>query len=122
VLRLRGGGLALELIQAGSTGCAEAAVWPGSGASHRSIHSIRLDGGGRTVRQEHPMESVYYVVSGAGSVVGDSASESAELVEGSMVHVEAGTGYRFAAGSAGLELFGGPCPPDPALYAAIVKA
>jgi quercetin dioxygenase-like cupin family protein len=27
-----------------------------------------------------------------------------------------GTGYRFAAGASGLEIFGGPCPYDPAAY------
>jgi quercetin dioxygenase-like cupin family protein len=33
-----------------------------------------------------------------------------------MVHVGPGTGYRFAAGTGGLEIFGGPCPCDPASY------
>ena len=68
------------------------------------------------------MESVYYVVSGAGDIVGDAVQESADLVEGSMVHIEAGTGYRFEAGAGGLELFGGPCPADPDLYAAIARS
>ena len=34
-----------------------------------------------------------------------------------MVHVGPETGYRFAAGAGGLEIFGGPCPNDPASYA-----
>jgi hypothetical protein len=32
------------------------------------------------------------------------------------VHVEPGTPYRFEAGDRAVELVGGPCPPDPALY------
>jgi len=59
---------------------------------------------------------VYYALRGSGSVLGDQASEEDTLVEGSIVHVGARTGYRFVAGTDGLELFGGPCPADPALY------
>ncbi len=33
-----------------------------------------------------------------------------------MVHIEAGSRYAFAAGPAGMELIGGPCPADPAIY------
>lgn len=98
-------------------GSARAVVWPGLGATARSIHRITLGPSSRTVRLEHHGESVYYVMGGSGSVHGDDPPAQNGLAEGSMVHIEAGTGYRFAAGADGLEFFGGPCPADPALYA-----
>jgi quercetin dioxygenase-like cupin family protein len=98
-------------------GSARAVIWPGLGATARSIHRITLGPSSRTVRLEHPGESVYYVMGGSGSVQGDDSPAQNGLVEGSMVHIDAGTRYRFAAGADGLEFFGGPCPADAALYA-----
>lgn len=95
---------------------ATAVIWPGVGASMRSLHRIVLRPGSATVQLTHPMEAVYYAVSGGGTV-GESASDQPQsLVEGSMVHVEPGTAYVFVSGAAGLELIGGPCPADPSLY------
>lgn len=114
VLPLRGAGPTLPIVEPGSS--ARAVIWPGCGASARSVHLVRLAPSSRTVRLEHLTEGVYYVLAGSGTVVGDGPAEESGLVEGSMVHVDAGTGYRFIAGTDGLEFFGGPCPPDPALY------
>lgn len=115
VLPLQGSGPTLSIID--GEGLARAVIWPGLGATARSIHRITLGPSSRTVRLEHHGESVYYVMGGSGSVQGDDSPAQNGLVEGSMVHIGPGTGYRFAAGADGLEFFGGPCPADPALYA-----
>jgi len=96
---------------------AVAIVWPGTGATQRSMHHIDLVPGGHTVPLRHAGEAVYYVRTGAGSVRDPDAGSRDELIEGSMVHIEPGTAYQFTAGPAGMVLLGGPCPPDPQLYA-----
>jgi quercetin dioxygenase-like cupin family protein len=116
VLPLRGAGPSLPVLA--GDGSARAVIWPGAGATQRSIHLIQLAPSSGTVRLEHPAESVYYVLDGSGTVAGNGPAAATPLVPGSMVHVAPGTGYRFSAGPGGLEIFGGPCPPDPALYAA----
>jgi quercetin dioxygenase-like cupin family protein len=116
VLPLRGAGPSLPVLA--GDGTARAVIWPGAGATQRSIHLIQLAPSSGTLRLEHPAESVYYVLDGSGAVAGDRPAAATPLVPGSMVHVAPGTGYRFSAGLDGLEIFGGPCPPDPALYAA----
>lgn len=117
------GGPVLALV--GEGGLSSAAVWPGIGATMRSVNYLQLSAGVATIGLEHPSDSVYYVLSGSGDVIdgdsGDGGGAQA-LVEGSMVHVDRGTPYRFLAGSEGMELFGGPCPADPSLYAGAVGA
>jgi quercetin dioxygenase-like cupin family protein len=100
-------------------GVARAVVWPGVGAQLRSMHRIRLAPGARTIALRHAMEAVYYVMSGDGAVREPEDPTARPLVEGAMVHVEPGTGYVFEAGAAGIEILGGPCPADPALYAGL---
>lgn len=114
VLPLRGSGPLLPIID--GEGSARAVIWPGCGAAERSVHMVRLAPLSGTVRLEHLTESVYYVLAGSGTVAGDVTPEGRQLTQGSMVHVSPVTGYRFIAGTHGLEIFGGPCPPDPALY------
>jgi mannose-6-phosphate isomerase-like protein (cupin superfamily) len=114
VLPLRGSGPLLSIVE--GDGFARAVIWPGTGATKRSVHLIQLTPSSGTVRLEHRAESVYYVLSGSGTVVGDGPSAVTQLTPGSMVHVGPGTGYRFVAGTSGLEIFGGPCPCDPAIY------
>jgi mannose-6-phosphate isomerase-like protein (cupin superfamily) len=62
------------------------------------------------------MEAVYYVIDGTAVVVDPRNESRQELVPGSMVHVDSGTPYVFIAGNSGVEIVGGPCPPDPAMY------
>jgi quercetin dioxygenase-like cupin family protein len=100
-------------------GEAYAVVWPGVGAEMRSMNRISLKPGGSTIRLSHPMEAVYYVMDGDGTVSDPDAGTSDALVTGSMIHVEPGTAYVYKAGGKGMELVGGPCPADPALYAAL---
>jgi mannose-6-phosphate isomerase-like protein (cupin superfamily) len=114
VLRAADHGPMLPIIE--GEGSARPIVWPGSGATWRSMHRIELAGGSRTIALKHAMEAAYYVIRGDG-VVQDPENESSEpLVEGSMIFVEPGTAYAFEAGSVGILLLGGPCPADPALY------
>ena len=104
----------LPMVEGGGT--ARAVVWPGVGAELRSMMRIRLDPSARTVELRHPMEAVYYVMAGSGSAVEPGAGARQPLIEGSMVHVEPGTRYLFAAGPRGLEILGGPCPVDPEIF------
>jgi quercetin dioxygenase-like cupin family protein len=97
-------------------GVAQAAVWPGMGARLRSMHVLTLGAGARTVELSHPGDAVYAVLEGDGTVGEPPDGAAAELREGSMFHVDAGTPYVIAAGPDGLRLVGGPAPADPALY------
>lgn len=99
-----------------SGGHAWAVVWPGVGAELRSVHHISLSSKGRTIALEHPMEAVYYVMEGSATAVDLDSNTSQELIEGSMVHIDAGTAYRLQAGPAGAEIIGGPCPADHRMY------
>lgn len=114
VVRAADHGPTLPIVE--GEGSARAIIWPGGGAALRSMHRIELGGGSRTVALQHPMEAVYYVMRGDGVVRDPGGAGGEPLVEGSMVHVEPGTAYRFEAGNAGILLLGGPCPADPALY------
>src|SRR6516165_12083014 len=91
VLPLRGTGPLLPIVE--GDGSARAVIWPGTGATMRSIHLIQLTPSSGTVRLEHRAESVYYVLDGSGTVVGDGTSEATPLTHGSMVNVAPGTGY-----------------------------
>lgn len=97
-------------------GTARAVIWPGMGAELRSMHRISLAGRSRTTPLTHPSDAVYYVISGGGEAVDGDTGEGGALIEGSMVHVDAGTPYELVAGDEGMELIGGPCPADPSLY------
>jgi mannose-6-phosphate isomerase-like protein (cupin superfamily) len=97
-------------------GTAHAVIWPGMGAELRSMHRISLGGDARTIEMTHRSDAVYYVISGAGEAVDRETGERGALIEGSMIHVDAGTPYELAAGGEGMELMGGPCPADASLY------
>jgi mannose-6-phosphate isomerase-like protein (cupin superfamily) len=97
-------------------GSAHAVIWPGMGARLRSMNRISLGGGARTIPLTHLSDAVYYVISGSGEAVDGDREARDALVEGSMVHVDAGTPYELVAGEDGMELIGGPCPADPTLY------
>jgi len=104
----------LSLVE--GDGEARAVAWPGVGSKLRSMARIKLAAMSRMSPMKHPMEAVYYVIGGDGEVVDSDAVSSQPLIRGSMAHIEPGTAYTFVAGGAGMELIGGPCPPDPALY------
>lgn len=104
----------LPIVERG--GSARAVVWPGVGAVLRSMHRISLGPHGRTVRLEHPMEAVYYVMSGSAAALDASDMSRRGLSTGSMAHIDPGTPYVLEAGGGGAEIVGGPCPADMRLY------
>jgi quercetin dioxygenase-like cupin family protein len=114
---------ALPLID-GTGGDARAVVWPGVGARHRSMHHITLAPGARTVSLRHPdSEAVYYVTGGAGAAHDLDTGTVHALRAGSVVFMTPGTRYRLAADPVtAMTCVGGPCPPDPALYASLDHA
>lgn len=105
----------LAIVEQG--GRARAVVWPGVGALHRSMHLLRLDGGGATKPLSHPSDAVYHLCEGSATASDPDSGERFEIGVGAMLHIDAGTTYRISAGADGAMLIGGPCPPDPALYA-----
>lgn len=114
VLDVEGDGPVLPILD--GPGSARAIVWPGMGARHRSMNLVRLEAAARTVELEHPMEAVYYVISGSGQLLGRAGAPAGDLVLGAMVHVAPGHAYALEGGETGIEVVGGPCPPDPRLY------
>jgi len=99
-------------------GEARAVLWPGNGAKFRSFQLISLSADGATEALRHASDCVYYVIAGEGEIVDLGSDAVSPLVEGTMVHIDAGDGYRLRSAT-GIRMLGGPCPPDPALYAAL---
>ena len=99
-------------------GWAKAVIWPGNGARYRTFQVINLEAGSSTRSLDHRTDSVYYVMRGAGVVEDVKGKTGEAIVEGSMIHIDAGDQYRIRAGETGLELLGGPCPADESWYSA----
>jgi quercetin dioxygenase-like cupin family protein len=78
------------------------------------MHRIDLTTGGRTKPLCHPGEAAYVVASGAAEVLG-SNGKARHVEAPTILFVPSGTEYALASAS-GATIFGGPCPPDPALY------
>ncbi len=97
----------LDIVEEG--GGAGAVVWPGMGSQSRTMHRIELDTGGSTRLLRHESEAVYFVAEGSGRVAGLPVRSH------HMVYVPRRSAYRFEADEPML-IWGGPCPPDPALY------
>jgi quercetin dioxygenase-like cupin family protein len=97
-------------------GLARAVIWPGIGARSRAMHLIRLAEGARTVPMSHPMEAVYYVISGTVVATDQTDRSTHRAKDGSMIFVEPSTTYVLLADRGAAEIVGGPCPPDPAAY------
>jgi mannose-6-phosphate isomerase-like protein (cupin superfamily) len=101
-------------------GNARVVMWPGNNAQFRSFQIITLERGARTIRLHHGSDAVYYVMSGAGSIVDLASSEVFPLGEGAMVHIDAGDAYQFMAkDDQDVKILGGPCPADESLYAGL---
>jgi quercetin dioxygenase-like cupin family protein len=104
-------------------GNARVVMWPGNNAQFRTFQIITLERGARTIRLHHGSDAAYYVMSGAGSIVDLASSEVFPLVEGSMVHIDAGDAYQFVTNDGqGMKILGGPCPADETLYAGLAAA
>jgi quercetin dioxygenase-like cupin family protein len=102
-----------------SNGRAWAVAWPDTGAHLRSLHRLSLDADGRSRSLGHPMEAVYYVMSGTAYIDSPSLNRVWTLPAGSMALVHPGTRYRFCGGPSGAEVVGGPCPADPGMYSGV---
>ncbi|WP_293786174.1 cupin domain-containing protein [uncultured Aeromicrobium sp.] len=87
-------------------------IGPRLGATLRSLYIVQLAAGSSTIAMRHPMEAVYYVISGKASVESEAADQRLTVEEGSMIHASAGTDYRIVA-SSDVRLIGGPSPVDP---------
>ena len=118
VLRVDRDYVPLPLVD-GPAGEVRAVVWPGMAARHRSMHYVALPAGARTLPHGHPAsEAVYYIVSGHGTVEDLDLGSQHAVGPGSFVLITPRTCYRIAAAAdSGLVCVGGPCPPDPLLYA-----
>lgn len=108
-------GIPLPIVE--GQGWARAVLWPGNGALFRSLHLITIGAGSATLALSHANDCVYYVMAGAGMIVDLSSGAAQPLIEGAMVHIDAGDAYRLQAAADGMRLVGGPCPPDEAFYA-----
>ncbi len=100
-------------------GChARALVWPGMGSIYRSMHHLVIPGSCMTDELVHAnAEAAYFIVQGSGRVTDTGSGEPFALRSGKMVHLDAGTRYRFEADDGEpMIVIGGPCPPDPSLY------
>ncbi len=105
--------LPLDIVERG--GEAVALAWPGTGSFFRGMHRIDLTTGGRTKPLCHPGEAAYVVASGAADVLGWDG-EGKQVEAPTVLFAPAGTEYVLAS-AGGTTIFGGPCPPDPAIYA-----
>lgn len=107
----------LALIK--GNGTAFAVLWPGNGARFRTMQILQMEAGDETIDLRHPHDCVYYVSNGAGQVRDLSSGAAQDLIEGSIVHIDARDGYRIEAGADGMRMVGGPVPADPELYASL---
>jgi mannose-6-phosphate isomerase-like protein (cupin superfamily) len=108
-------GFSLPIVH--GDGTARAVLWPGNGARFRSLNLVDLGSGSATIDMTHANDCVYYVIAGAGQIVDLKSGAIQPLIEGAMVHIDAGDAYRLVSEDEGVRLVGGPCPPDAALYA-----
>jgi mannose-6-phosphate isomerase-like protein (cupin superfamily) len=103
-------------------GNAKVVLSPHNGSTFRSFQLVSLKQNARTIGLKHASNCVYYVIEGAGAIVDTVAGARLDLAEGGMVHIDAGDVYRIEAGTEGIEVIGGPCPPDESLYAGLTFA
>jgi quercetin dioxygenase-like cupin family protein len=100
----------LDLVE-GSGTCREV-IGVGSGNSFRSLYRFELPVGSATTRLKHPVEAVYYVVSGSVEVSSSTAEGNRALSMGGMLHVRPFGDYAMQAQEDAV-VIGGPCPVDP---------
>ncbi len=103
-------------------GNAKVVLSPHNGATFRSFQLVSLEQNARTIGLKHASNCVYYVIEGAGAIVDTVAGSRLDLTEGGMVHIDAGDLYRIEAGTEGIKVIGGPCPPDENLYAGLTSS
>lgn len=77
------------------------------------MHRIDLARDGQTRPLAHPGEAAYVVATGAAAVHGRDGATTVNAP--AVLYIPAGVEYVLAS-DGGATIFGGPCPPDPALY------
>ena len=102
----------LDIVEHGGT--AVALAWPGTGSFFRGMHRIDLDEGGKTKLLCHPGEAAYTLAVGTAGVQGRDG-EVRQIDAPAVLFFPSGTAYILSS-VRGATIFGGPCPPDPALY------
>jgi quercetin dioxygenase-like cupin family protein len=105
---------ALDLPLAGGGGRVRALLRPEVGARERALLYVELPAQAASAVLRHPFEAAYFVVRGEGAVRAEPGGPAHPVREAQMIYVPPGVAYRLV----GPAVFaGGPCPPDPALFA-----
>ncbi|MDR7555472.1 MAG: cupin domain-containing protein [Armatimonadota bacterium] len=103
-----------ELPLAAGGGRVRALLRPEVGARERALLYVELPAQAATAVLCHPYEAAYFVVHGAGAVHAEPDGPAHPVREAQMLYVPPGVAYRLV----GPAVFaGGPCPPDPTLFA-----
>lgn len=113
-LQLRSGNPKLPIVD--GVGVTWAVVWPGIGTTKPSIIFVELGAGFSTIWLKRRGEAVYYLLAGAGTVLGNDTGDEWPEIEGSMVHIGPDSRHHFLSRAEGLTVFGGPCPADLATF------
>jgi mannose-6-phosphate isomerase-like protein (cupin superfamily) len=92
-----------------------------NGASFRSVQLVSLARDNRTIDLCHTSDCAYYVIEGEGAIVDATSGARFDVSEGHMVHIDAGDRYRIEAGTVGIKVVGGPCPPDENVYSRVTR-
>ncbi len=78
MIRTEDWGADLDIVR--GEGSCTPVIWPGMGATERSIHLLLLGPRSRTIRMRHPSEAAYYVVDGEARIVDHDAGSFWPLV------------------------------------------
>ena len=99
-------------------GTARFPVWPGTGASRRSMNWVAMVPGQENVPHSHAeSEDLFYCIEGNCVIEDGDTGESHPFEGGSVIFVEPGTLHAVKSlGPARYVSVGGPCPPDTALF------
>jgi quercetin dioxygenase-like cupin family protein len=95
----------------GTAGTCQEILGTRSDNSLRSLYHFNLPAGSATIQLRHPVESVYYVISGSISI-SCATRAGGTLDAGGMLHVPPFGTYAFRAVRDAV-VVGGPCPVDP---------
>lgn len=94
-------------------------VWPGMGSKFATFNYFEMVPGDENVPHVHwHSEDIFYILAGEGYVVDLDSGEEQYIKKGSIVFVEPGTRHTVkVTGTEPYSSIGGPCPPDPEMFA-----
>jgi mannose-6-phosphate isomerase-like protein (cupin superfamily) len=98
-------------------------VWPGVGAEFANLNYVTMQPGEANTPHAHPTsEDTIYILEGRGSIDDLTNGERLEFEAGDVVHVPPGVRHAVRADRGErIVSFGGPCPPDRALFGHAVE-